>query len=36
MIKKGLEDNVSIIKEDKHRHYIWLKIMTPNGTPTFW
>ena len=32
---KGLEEYVSIIKEDKHKCYLWLKIITPNGIPTF-
>ncbi|RYA45856.1 endonuclease/exonuclease/phosphatase family protein [Enterobacter cloacae complex sp. GF14B] len=33
MVKKGLEDFVSIVKDDKYKRYVWLKIMTPKRTP---
>jgi len=35
LIKKGLEDYVSIVKDDKHKKYTWLKISTPNCMSTF-
>ena len=33
-IKKAIEKYVSIIKNDEHKLYIWLKIETPNYLPT--
>ncbi|RYA62356.1 hypothetical protein DD598_30455, partial [Enterobacter cloacae complex sp. 2DZ2F16B1] len=35
MVKKGLEDFVSIVKDDKYKRYVWLKIMTPKRAPIF-
>ena len=35
MIKKEIEKYVSIIKNDEHKCYIWLKIETPKDLPTF-
>ena len=35
MIKRGLEEYVSVVKKDKHKRYLWLKILTPKGEPTF-
>ena len=34
-IKKEIAKYVSIIKNDEHKCYIWLKIETPNDLPTF-
>ena len=34
-IKKEIEKYVSIIKNDEHKCYIWLKIETPKDLPTF-
>ena len=35
LIKKEIEKYVSIIKNDEHKCYMWLKIETPNDLPTF-
>ena len=35
LIKRELEKYMSIIKNDEHKCYIWLKIETPNGVPTW-
>ena len=35
LIKKEIEKYVSIIKNDEHKCYIWLKIETHNDLPTF-
>ena len=35
LIKKEIGKYVSIVKNDEHKCYIWLKIETPNALRTF-
>ena len=35
LIRKGCEAFISTVKNDKHKRYIWLKIMTCSDVPTF-
>ena len=35
MIQNGLEDVISIVKDDTHKCYVWLGITIPKRVPIF-